>query len=46
MVFLVLFEHIVISLVQLRLGPNKSSYFGLFQAVFDGLKLIGKSLFF
>jgi NADH:ubiquinone oxidoreductase subunit H len=41
--FLTLTERKLLSLSQSRLGPNKSSVFGLLQPVLDGVKLFLKS---
>jgi NADH:ubiquinone oxidoreductase subunit H len=44
--FITLYERHGLSLSQNRLGPFKVSYYGVFQAVFDGLKLFKKDLFY
>jgi NADH:ubiquinone oxidoreductase subunit H len=41
-----LVEHYSISLTQIRLSPVKSLFFGLFQPILDGVKLISKELVF
>jgi NADH:ubiquinone oxidoreductase subunit H len=40
--FITLLERKILSLSQLRLGPNKTSIYGILQPVLDGLKLIFK----
>jgi NADH:ubiquinone oxidoreductase subunit H len=40
--FVTLFERHLLRLSQTRLGPNKMSFFGVFQPLLDGLKLMGK----
>lgn len=40
--FLTFFERHVLGLSQNRLGPNKVGYVGVFQPIFDGLKLFNK----
>nr|CAY39367.1 NADH dehydrogenase subunit 1 [Radopholus similis] len=40
--FLTLSEHFLLALSQNRLSPNKSLFYGLFQALVDGLKLLQK----
>jgi NADH:ubiquinone oxidoreductase subunit H len=42
--FITLMERKLLSLSQVRLGPNKVTMFGILQPVFDGLKLLGKQL--
>jgi len=44
--FLTLVEHILIAIVQRRLGPNKILFYGFFQPIFDGLKLLQKEYIF
>jgi len=42
--FLTLFERHLLSISQLRKGPNKVRLFGILQALFDGLKIFNKEL--
>lgn len=42
--FITLFEREILGLRQNRLGPNKIIFFGIFQALLDGLKLVKKEL--
>jgi NADH-quinone oxidoreductase subunit H len=42
--FITLMERKLLSLSQVRLGPNKVTLLGILQPVFDGLKLLGKQL--
>lgn len=42
--FFTLLERKILSLRQIRVGPNKLSFFGILQPVFDGLKLMIKEL--
>lgn len=44
--FFTLFERKILGLTQSRLGPNKVIFWGIFQPVLDGLKLLTKELFF
>lgn len=44
--FVTLFEREILGLRQNRLGPNKIIFLGLFQAIFDGLKLVKKEFIF
>jgi len=39
-----LFEREILGLRQNRLGPNKIIFFGILQALVDGLKLVKKEL--
>ena len=40
--FITLLERKYLGLRQIRLGPNKITIFGIFQPVFDGIKLLFK----
>ena len=40
--FITLFERHLLGLRQVRLGPQKSRLIGVFQPIFDGLKLFKK----
>lgn len=41
--FYTVFERKVLGLAQLRVGPHKSSFFGILQPLLDGLKLLTKA---
>lgn len=40
--YLTMFERNMLGLAGFRLGPNKCLYMGIFQPIFDALKLAGK----
>jgi len=42
--FYTLLERKLLALSQLRVGPNKSWFFGLFQPLLDALKLFKKQI--
>jgi NADH:ubiquinone oxidoreductase subunit H len=42
--FYTLFERKILSLSQIRVGPNKVVLYGVLQPIFDGIKLIFKEI--
>jgi len=41
--YLTLFERHLLSIIQIRLGPNKAFFIALIQPLVDGLKLLSKT---
>ena len=43
-IFITLLERKILGFSQIRLGPNKLGFFGIFQPLFDGVKFLRKEL--